>query len=98
MTRNMQAEIEEAEAHLAHLRRLQAAGNCAENGHEMAFAGGANCGCFDGSCCSVEVYVCIHCGECDYGDSPSANEQRLQCVERQLFEAEKAAGEERRDA
>ena len=77
--RNLEAELEEAEARLALLKQLQAAGNCAENGHEMVFYGGAWAGCCAECSCSVPVYHCKHCGLCDYGDNEEAEDIRKEC-------------------
>lgn len=79
MIHPLQQQIEDAEATLAELRRRQKAGDCAKNGHEMTFRGGANCGCEEGNC-SVPVYCCVHCGDCDYGDNPEAAEIRADCA------------------
>lgn len=56
---------------------------CSILGHKWVFAGGANCGCPDGSC-SVPVCECAACGDCDYGDSIEADEIRAECRERHL--------------
>jgi hypothetical protein len=53
---------------------------CALLGHVWAFAGGANCGCPDGSC-SIPVHRCESCGDYDYGDNDEANDKRARCVE-----------------
>lgn len=49
--------------------------------HNWVLAGGTNCGCFDGSCCSVPVYGCTKCGDCDYGDNEESRKQRAECKE-----------------
>lgn len=52
---------------------------CAVLGHKWIHAGGANCGCPEGSC-SVPVHECESCGDCDYGDNADADEVRAGCV------------------
>lgn len=58
-------------------------------GHRWVFRGGANCGCegvepngerWKGQC-SVPVYECDGCGDCDYGDNDEAREKRVACAE-----------------
>lgn len=42
---------------------------CALTGHAWQSFGGANAGCEDPDCgCSVAVYKCALCGDCDYGE------------------------------
>ena len=60
---------------------------CNVLGHNWAFRGGANCGCEgpheDGGrwsgTCSVPVYECSACGDCDYGDNAEAVNIRTRC-------------------
>lgn len=46
--------------------------------HVMVLYGGTNAGCGDLCICSVPVYVCELCGDCDYGD----NDEALAIVEK----------------
>ncbi len=73
--------IEDAEARLAHLKRLAAAAPCVEVGHDWMFVGGANAGCGPDCCCSVPVRECRRCGDCDYGDTDEAKEIMRVCRE-----------------
>jgi hypothetical protein len=74
------AQIAEAEAHLAELRRRAAAATtCAELGCDMQFMGGCSVGCCDECSCSTSVHVCSRCGDSDYGDPVEAAEVRAQC-------------------
>lgn len=42
---------------------------CATTGHAWQSIGGSNAGCENPDCsCSVAVYTCSLCGECDYGE------------------------------
>lgn len=77
--RNLLKELEEAEARAALLRREIAAGPCKDFGHDWYFHGGRNAGCGEGCNCSVPVYSCRKCGDCDYGDNPEAAEIVLAC-------------------
>ena len=52
---------------------------CTILGHVWVHSGGRNCGCQDG-CCSVPVYECSACGDCDYGDNPETDEIIEHCV------------------
>jgi hypothetical protein len=51
---------------------------CAE-GHAWVHMGGRNAGCSAGCYCSVPVYSCERCGDCDYGDNAEAEEQIAKC-------------------
>lgn len=55
---------------------------CSILGHKWVFIGGKNCGCYQGSTCSVPVHECEVCGDCDYGDNEDAAETRERCVYR----------------
>lgn len=61
---------------------------CSVLGHRWAFRGGRNCGCegtdaegyrWTGSC-SMPVYECEACGDCDYGDSVESRERVASCA------------------
>lgn len=86
--------LERAEAEVDRLRRAIAGAPCSEVGHRWKFLGGANCGCFDGSGCSVDVHECEVCGDCDYGDTPAMVERRASCEHRIDHEAEQIALQE----
>ena len=75
------AELERVEAQAFALRREIAAGPCREFGHDWKFHGGANAGCGPDCSCSVPVAVCVKCGDCDYGDTPEADQIRSDCAE-----------------
>ena len=72
-------EIEETEARLAQLRLIARTGDCREFGHAWKFYGGRNAACGDGCNCSVPVYVCPKCGDCDYGDNAEAADKISDC-------------------
>lgn len=71
--------LADARAEVARLERIAATATCREVGCDMQHAGGRNCGC-EGGCCSVPVYVCSRCGDCDYGDNAEAVEKRSLCA------------------
>lgn len=73
------AQLEAAEAEAARIKRLIAQGPCREYGHDWQFLGGANAGCCDTCGCSVPVYKCSKCGDCDYGDNDEAKQIREDC-------------------
>jgi hypothetical protein len=52
--------------------------NCQSGDHKWKSIGGKNCGCVNGYC-SIPVYTCEVCGDCDYGDNEEAREIRLDC-------------------
>ncbi|WP_017993919.1 hypothetical protein [Rhizobium leguminosarum] len=55
--------------------------HCRENGHTWKFFGGANAGCGRDCRCSIDVHVCVVCGDCDYGETEEADEIRAKCEE-----------------
>lgn len=71
-------QLEAAQAEVARLKGEIAQGPCKEYGHTWQHIGGANCGCIGGQC-SVPVYQCSKCSDCDYGDNPEANDKRARC-------------------
>jgi hypothetical protein len=73
--------LAEARAEVSRLERAAAAASCRELGrHEWISIGGANAGCGDRFCaCSVPVYECVKCGDCDYGDNDEADRVRGDC-------------------
>lgn len=73
--------IDEAESLVAQLKLQKLQGSCIETGHEWKFLGGMNAGCDDDCGCSVPVYECIKCGDCDYGDNDEAEHVRRNCAE-----------------
>ena len=72
-------EIEAAENKLDQLRRRAASASCIEVGHDWKQLGGSNCGCHEDACCSVPVYACTKCKDCDYGDNDEARKMRDDC-------------------
>lgn len=55
---------------------------CQHGNHEWRHIGGCNCGCHDGNHgCSVPVYECVLCGDCDYGENEEATALREKCAE-----------------
>lgn len=81
-------QLAEAEALADRLRRQIAAAKCTEVGHRWKHIGGKNCGCegvdADGSkwhgSCSVPVYECEVCKDCDYGDNQEARDHKTACA------------------
>lgn len=72
-------KIEDARAELNRLEALKKAKSCIE-GHSWISLGGCNAACDDDDCnCSIPVYTCSVCGECDYGENSEAAEIRRQC-------------------
>jgi len=75
--------LQAAKDEVARLERLAGAATCREMGaHDWKFEGGCNAGCDEHCGCSVDVHVCKRCGDCDYGDTPEADEIRRKCAER----------------
>lgn len=77
----LEEQLAEAEATANRLRREIAAGPCQEHGHDWQHHGGANAGCATDCACSVPVYVCSKCGDCDYGENPEAIQVRADCAD-----------------
>jgi len=80
MAQNLLAQLEQAEAEAARLRRAIAQGPCREYGHDWCLHGGANAGCGPDCGCSVPVHICAKCGDCDYGDNPEGADIRATCA------------------
>lgn len=72
-------KLKEAEDTVRALQREIAQGPCKQYGHTWIFYGGANAGCDDICGCSVPVYVCSKCNDCDYGVNKEADEIRRNC-------------------
>ena len=56
------------------LQRILDSGSCAE-GHSWKHIGGCNASCEErgeNCACSIPVYECEVCGDCDYGDNAEA--------------------------
>lgn len=61
---------------------------CNVLGHKRVFRGGRSCGCegtdADGyrwtGACSMPVYECEACGDCDYGDNDETRERLAACA------------------
>lgn len=52
---------------------------CNVLGHKWVFLGGAHASCECGGGCSVPVYECSACGDCDYGENVEADEIKAEC-------------------
>jgi hypothetical protein len=88
-------QLADAEAETARLRRAIASAPCAEVGHRWKHIGGRNAGCgennWDRGCnCSLPVYECEACGDCDYGENEEARGIIARCKERHDVEVETA--------
>jgi hypothetical protein len=84
MSGDLAKQLDEARAVVARLERVAAAATCVELGkHDWQSIGGCNAGCEEGKycSCSVPVYVCSRCGDCDYGDNREAVEIRRRCAD-----------------
>lgn len=82
-------QLEAARAEVSRLERIAATATCRELGCDMQSSGGCNCGCefYDGEelCqgqCSVPVFKCTRCGDCDYGENDFAEATQVACRER----------------
>lgn len=55
---------------------------CAVLGHKWKTFGSRWCGCADTDNygCSIPVYECESCGDCDYGDNGDADMIVLECI------------------
>lgn len=90
--RGLAKQIDEARDQLARLERAAKAATCREMGrHDWKLLGGKNAGCGEGCGCSVMVYECARCGDCDYGDNEEADEARRDCAMRHAREEEHEA-------
>jgi hypothetical protein len=77
----LREQIDAARAELARLERLATVAPCAAKGHDWRHIGGMNCCCSPDGRCSVPVYECAWCGDCDYGENDEAAEKRRNCAE-----------------
>jgi hypothetical protein len=80
-------QLADAKAETARLERAIAAAPCRRVGHRWKFLGGKNAGCgandWEQGCdCSVPVYECTACGDCDYGENDEAREIIMKCKAR----------------
>ena len=83
MKGDLAQRLQDAKDEVARLERLAGAATCREMGaHDWQFYGGCNAGCDELCGCSVPVSVCSRCGDCDYGDTPEADEIRRFCADR----------------
>lgn len=74
-------KLAQAKAEVARLEREVAGATCRELGrHTWVHLGGSNAGCSRDCNCSVPVYQCTVCGDCDYGDNKEADETRRRCA------------------
>lgn len=69
-----------SEAQVDAIKREIAAGPCRQYGHSWKHHGGRNAGCSDLCSCSIPVYICEKCGDCDYGDNTEAAEKMADCA------------------
>lgn len=83
MSRDLSAELAEAESVVNRLRLEIKQGPCRQYGHTWKHVGGCNAGCeLDKDCsCSVPVHECTKCGDCDYGENEEADRIRAKCAE-----------------
>lgn len=82
MKGDLAKQLDDARNEVARLERIAGAATCREMGrHDWKFLGGMNAGCGPDCGCSVDVHICTRCGDCDYGDTPAADEIRRQCAE-----------------
>jgi hypothetical protein len=75
-------QLEAAKAEVSRLERIAAAATCAEVGHRWVCLGGRNAGCEEmgkDCSCSVPVYECAACKDCDYGDNAEARDVLAKC-------------------
>lgn len=79
MSRDLQAELADAEGRVEMLKQQIVSGACADVGHTWVHVGGKNAGCRDTCGCSVPVHVCTKCGDSDYGDNEEASVTRDRC-------------------
>jgi len=76
-----QERIAALNAEADRLQRILDAGSCAE-GHSWKHVGGRNASCAErgeNCACSVPVYECAVCGDCDYGDNDDARDILVHC-------------------
>lgn len=81
MMPNLNEELDDARARVTLIERRIAAATCTDIGHDMVCLGGCNAGCDEHCVCSVPVCECRRCGDCDYGETPEADEIRARCAE-----------------
>lgn len=79
---DVREELERAKNEVARLERIVATRPCAEVGHRWKHIGGSNAGCEKDCACSIPVYTCEVCKDCDYGENEEAREVRADCAER----------------
>lgn len=79
MVTDKSLKLAELKRQVAKIEREMAHGPCSEHGHEWEFYGGSNLGCDPDCACGGSVYVCLKCGDCDYGDNEENDELRANC-------------------
>lgn len=79
MTASLLDQLAEAEATAERLRREIAGAECSIVGHDWKHIGGRNAGCCFECWCSVPVYECRKCKDCDYGENADASEVKRKC-------------------
>lgn len=90
MNGRLSEQLAEARAHLARLEQSARSATCQQLGaHDWKLLGGKNAGCGRHACgCSVHVYECTRCGDCDYGDNAEAAEIIAECRAQTADESE----------
>lgn len=78
-TMTLAYRLADARAEVDRLEREAISANCAQLGHAMQYKGGRNAGCAEWCACSVPVYECTRCGDCDYGENDEARRTVAQC-------------------
>lgn len=85
--KSLEEQLADAKAELDRIERAIRAAPCAEVGHRWKHLGGKHAGCVesdpDFDCdCSLPVYECEVCGNCDYGENEEAREIIANCKAR----------------
>ncbi|QIG70743.1 hypothetical protein EVB91_192 [Rhizobium phage RHph_I1_18] len=79
---NLSEKLADAKAEVERLERQMLSATCIEAGHDWVSIGGANAGCCRDCGCSVPVFQCKRCGDCDYGDNEYAPDVISNCASR----------------
>ena len=79
MSEDLKIQLAQAENLVFQLQQQILHGLCKDIGHSWKFIGGRNAGCSDICDCSIPVYTCSKCGDCDYGDNDEAEETKTKC-------------------
>lgn len=77
---NLAEQLDDARARVALLERQARGATCVQLGAcDMKHKGGRNAGCAEWCSCSVPVYECTRCGDCDYGYNDEAKRTVAAC-------------------